>query len=338
MRRLIIALVALSLAAQGRTQERQRFEPAPPVLALVESDQQALVQEAFAKLDDPEASLEQRLESLREWCAQKRFFYAQIDGYHLLISAQVLIAESPTWARLEVLRLLRETLETGQPLEVHRLPPTTRRAVIATIERGDLAVFSGFAEMFRGEAYMVLGARLVAEWTAPDGSVKTSQFGAPLHSLEALLSKPPARVPPLRIDTPPYAKTLVYNAPAAPTAFTRGMKAMSRFWESLTRMAAGGYRSLYDSVVEMMARKIEERLGAKGLIGATVSWEHLPLQYQERLLVNFKRDGAERPAALQLRVRLAVYAYHRLENGALHQITWGLDEQVVPITFGVISR
>jgi hypothetical protein len=211
MRRLIIALVALSLAAQGRTQERQRFEPAPPVLALVESDQQALVQEAFAKLDDPEASLEQRLESLREWCAQKRFFYAQIDGYHLLISAQVLIAESPTWARLEVLRLLRETLETGQPLEVHRLPPTTRRAVIATIERGDLAVFSGFAEMFRGEAYMVLGARLVAEWTAPDGSVKTSQFGAPLHSLEALLSKPPARVPPLRTRLP--MRKLLYTTP-----------------------------------------------------------------------------------------------------------------------------
>jgi len=155
MRRLIIALVALGLAAQGCTQEGQRFDPAPPALALAETDQQALVREAFAILDDPEASLEQRLESLREWCAQKRFFYAQIDGYHLLISAQVLIAESPTWARLEVLRLLRETLETGQPLEVHWLPRATQAAMVATIERGELAVFSGFAQMFRGEAYMV---------------------------------------------------------------------------------------------------------------------------------------------------------------------------------------
>lgn len=337
MRRLIIALVALGLAAQGRTQERQRFEPAPPALALVESDQQALVQEAFAILDDPEAPLEQRLETLRKWCIQKRFFYAQIDGYHLLVSADVLIAESPSWARLEVLRLLRETLETGQPLEVHRLPPTARRAVIATIERGDLAVFSGFAQMFRDEAYMVLGARLMAEWTTPDGSVKRSQFGAPLHSLEVLLRKPPVRVSPLKVDTPPYAKSLAYNAPAAPMAFTRGLKAMSQFWESLSRVEAGEYRKLYESVVAMTVQKIEERVGAEGVIGAMISWEHLPMQYQARLIENFKRNGVERPATLQLRVRLAVYAYHRLENGALHQITWGLDEKVVPITLGVIS-
>jgi len=343
MGKLIIAVVAFSLAVYGRTQEAQqseaqKFDPAPPALALVETDQQALVREAFAILDDPEASLEQRLESLRKWCLQKRFFYAHLSGYHLLVSADVLIAESPSWARLEVLRLLRETLETGQPLEVHRLPPTTRRAVIATIERGDLAVFSGFAEMFRGEAYMVLGARLVAEWTAPDGSVKTSQFGAPLHSLEALLSKPPAHIPFLKVEAPSYAKTYMYNAPAAPTAFTRGMQAMSQFWENLNRFAAEEYRKLYDRIVEEIARKIEERIGAKGVIGATISWEQLPIQYQTQLLENLRRNRVEPPATLQLRVRPAVYAYQRLQHGALHQITWGLDEQVVPITFGIISR
>jgi hypothetical protein len=80
--KLIIAVIAFSWAVYGRTQEAQqseaqKFDPAPPALALVETDQQALVREAFAILDDPEASLEQRLESLRKWCLQKRFFYAQ---------------------------------------------------------------------------------------------------------------------------------------------------------------------------------------------------------------------------------------------------------------------
>ncbi len=192
MGKLIIAVVAFSWAVYGRTQEAQqseaqKFDSAPPALALAETDQQALVREAFAILDDPEASLEQRLESLRKWCLQKRFFYAHLSGYHLLVSTDVLIAESPSWARLEVLRLLNKTLVTGKPLEIHRLPRATQAAMVATIERGELAVFSGFAQMFRGDAYMVLGARLVAEWTTPDGFVRRSEFAAPLHSLEDLL-------------------------------------------------------------------------------------------------------------------------------------------------------
>jgi len=341
--KLIIAVVAFSWAVYGRTQEAQqseaqKFDPAPPALALAETDQQALVREAFAILDDPEASLEQRLESLRKWCLQKRFFYAHLSGYHLLVSADVLIAENPSWARLEVLRLLNKTLVTGKPLEIHRLPRATQAAMVATIERGELAVFSGFAQMFRGEAYMVLGARLVAEWTTPDGVVRRSEFAAPLHSLEDLLRKPPAHIPSLKVEAPPYAKTYMYNAPAAPTAFTRGMQAMSQFWENLNRFAAEEYRKLYDRIVEEIARKIEERIGAKGVIGATISWEHLPIQYQTQLLENLRRNRVEPPATLQLRVRPAVYAYQRLQHGALHQITWGLDEQVVPITFGIISR
>ena len=97
-------------------------------------------------------------------------------------------------------------------------------------------------------------------------------------------------------------------------------------------------KDTYDRIVEEIARKIEERIGAKGVIGATISWEQLPIQYQTQLLENLRRNRVEPPATLQLRVRPAVYAYQRLQHGSLQQITWGLDEQVVPITFGIISR
>jgi hypothetical protein len=325
------------LLAQGKPQE-QPFPEVPPLIALVECERKTQVQEAFALLENGSEPLASRVRMLQQWSRQKRFYYTVKGQYHLLISQELFTNENPNQARYELLRMLAETIRTKQLVPVETLSPALREALVSSLQRGSLLMFSGFEHLINNRAsFVMLGARVVAEWQMPDGTIRRTTVGQIAPSAEHQRNLvPPSGSAPLPSNTPPFTQCLVYNTPAASTVFTQGIRYLSIFWETLDQQAKQNYKELTVNFLNELRRELETQYGQRIATDTWIGWEDMPLSYQEQMIKNLQHNHLERPTEIRLTLRPAMYAlFVDTQRRAIHQLSWGLDELVVPITYGL---
>ncbi|CUU06656.1 hypothetical protein GBSOP10_104715 [Armatimonadetes bacterium GBS] len=303
----------------------------PPMIALVTQEERDTVKQAFALLENTAQDLPERLKALQQWCREKRFYYMQKEQYLLLVSVRLLLAENPTHARAELLRLLASTLDERQPVSLHRLPSYLRSALLTTVERGKLLQLRGFSQVLHREAYLMLGARVVAEWTHPDGTQRRVEFNGFTPSPGRLTFSSHAPMP--NEPQPSLGAVILYNTPASRTAYTQGLRLMSQFWQLLSEQGETLFREQERLVTERLTQLLEKEVGQKGIFEAPLAWSDLPLPYQERLRESLQRSGTPLPEVLQLSVRPTAFAFVRGIDSNFYQISWGLDDRVFPISF-----
>lgn len=334
---IICATLSL-LLAQGKPQE-QPFPEVPPLIALVECERKTQVQEAFALLENSSEPLESRIRTLQQWSHQKRFYYTSKGQYHLLISQELFTSENPNQARYELLRMLAETITARRLVPVETLSPALREALVSSLQRGSLLLFGGFERLINNQAsFFMLGARVVAEWQMPDGTTRRTTVGQiaprPEH-LRNLVPLPGSA--PLPSNTPPFTQCLVYNIPAASTVFTQGVQYLSIFWETLDQQAKQNYKELAVNILDELRQELETRHGQRIVTDIWIAWEDMPLSYQEQVIKSLRYNHLEPPAKVRLTLRPAMYVlFVDTQRHVIHQLSWGLDEQVVPITYGLI--
>ncbi len=320
------------LHSAAYTQQSYQVPVVPPAIALATQEERETVRQAFALLENTDQDLSERLKALQEWCREKRFYYVQKEQYHLLVSARLVLTENPTYARTELLRLLAKTLDEGQPVSLHRLPSYLRYALLTTVERGKLVQLRGFSQFLYTESYIMLGARVVAEWTHSDGNQRRVEFIPFTPSLERVTFSYRASAP--NEPQPSLGAVILYNPPAARTAYTQGLRLMSQFWQLLSEQGETLFREQERLITGRLTQLLEKEVGQKGLFGTPLAWSNLPLPYQERLRESLQRSGTPLPETLQLRVRPTAFTFVRGMDNNFYQVSWGLDDIVLPITFG----
>ncbi len=338
MRRTAIGMLSIwSLVACLLAQQTAQIEPVPPLIVLVERERQAEVQDAFALLENTQQPLESRIRALQEWSHKHQFYYSVQGAYHLLISQPLFASENPNQARYELLRMLVETISSKQPVPVSMLPEPVRAALVTSVQRGKLAQLSGLEWLVSENSHLMMGARIAAEWTSPDGTQQFAWVGESFPSVDALMPnlKPVKTSAPLsKPASSPFTQCLLYNTPAARTVFTHGIRALSVFWESLDLQARESYENLSKMVVERLTREMEKEF-RQGIASDWVRWASLPLDYQQRLLQSVQRRGLEPPSVLRLTVRPAMCVFVvDSRKGVIHRVSWSLDEEVYPIRMG----